>query len=76
MVVSTICRDSSTVPSRSSQLTLHDYRLYLGWERILEGGGGLFVEAGYVLGRELEYEVTPLTQSFNDAFLIRGGMSY
>jgi hypothetical protein len=60
----------------SDQLTLRDYRLYLGWERIVEGGGGLFVEAGYVFGRELEYEVMPATQSFDDAFMIRGGVTY
>jgi hypothetical protein len=60
----------------SDQLTLRDYRLYLGWERIVEGGGGLFVEAGIVLGRELEYEVIPLTLSFDNAFLIRGGINY
>ena len=30
-------------PGVPDQLTLRDYRLYLGWERIVEGGGGLFV---------------------------------
>lgn len=60
----------------SDQLTLRDYRLYLGWERILEGGSGLFVEAGYVFGREMEYEGVSLSQSFNDAFVIRGGVTF
>jgi len=63
-------------PGVTDQLTLRDYRLYLGWERIVEGGGGLFVEAGYVFGRELEYELLPLTQSFDDALMIRGGVTY
>jgi hypothetical protein len=63
-------------PGIPDQLTLRDYRLSLGWERIVEGGGGLFVEAGYVFGRELEYEIAPIAQSFDDAFIIRGGISY
>jgi hypothetical protein len=63
-------------PGVPDQLTLRDYRLYLGWERIVDGGSGLFVEAGYVFGRELEYEVLPLTQSFDDALMIRGGVTY
>ena len=60
----------------SDQLTLRDYRLSLGWERILDGGSGLFVEIGYVFGRELEYEDVPVTQSFEDAVMIRGGVNY
>ena len=60
----------------ADQLTLRDYRIYFGWERILEGGGGCFVELGYVLGRELEYEVIPVSRSFNDAVMVRGGVGY
>jgi hypothetical protein len=60
----------------TDQLTLRDYRLFLGWERIVDGGSGLFVEAGWVLGRKLEYERVPLTLSFDDALLIRGGITY
>jgi hypothetical protein len=60
----------------SDQLTLRDYRLFLGWERILEGGSGLSIEAGYVFGRELEYESSPSTLSFGDAVMIRGGVTY
>jgi hypothetical protein len=63
-------------PGMPDQLTLRDYRLYLGWERIVDGGGGLFAEAGYVFGRELEYEVLPMSRSFSDAFMIRGGVTY
>jgi hypothetical protein len=58
------------------QLTLRDYRLFAGWERIVEGGGGAFVEAGLVFGREMEYESDPLSRSFNDAFMIRAGVSF
>jgi hypothetical protein len=42
----------------------------------VDGGGGLFVEAGYVFGRELEYELANLQRSFDDAFVIRGGIRY
>jgi hypothetical protein len=63
-------------PGIADQLTLRDYRLSIGWERIAEGGGGFFVDAGYVFGRELEYEITPLARSFDDALIIRGGISY
>lgn len=60
----------------ADQLTLRDYRLLFGWERIFEGGGGLFAEAGFVFGRELEYEKDPRTVSFQDAVLIRAGVTY
>lgn len=58
------------------QLTLHDYRLSLGWERIVDGGGGLFAEVGWVFDRELEYETLPRTLSFDDAIVLRGGVTY
>ena len=63
-------------PGIPDQLTLRDYRLSIGWERIAEGGGGFFVDAGYVFGQELEYEITPLARSFDDALIIRGGISH
>ncbi len=58
------------------QLTLRDYRLDLGWERIIDGGSGVFAEIGYVFGRELEYESTSTGISFDDAVMIRGGITY
>jgi hypothetical protein len=48
----------------------------LGWERILDGGAGAFVEIGYVFGRELEYETSTTDRSFGDAAMIRGGVFY
>ena len=60
----------------ADQLTLRDYRLYFGWERILEGGSGLFAELGYVFGRKLEYEAPSVTQSLGDSVMLRGGISY
>jgi hypothetical protein len=58
------------------QLTLRDYRLALGWERIIDGGSGVFAEVGYVFGRELEYENTSTGISFDDAFMIQAGVTY
>ena len=58
------------------QLTMRDYRLYLGWERILDGGSGLFAEVGIALGRVLEFEDDPLEQAFGEAVLLRGGVTY
>ena len=52
------------------------YHLSIGWERVADGGGGFFVDAEFVFGRELEYEITPLDRCFDDALLIRGGISY
>lgn len=64
------------LPGISDQLTLRDYRLSLGWERIKDGGGGVFAEVGYVFGRELEYENIPQVESFGDAAIIRAGVTY
>lgn len=60
----------------SDQLTLRDYRLSLGWERIRDGGSGIFAEVGYVFGRELEYENSPEVESFSDAAMIRAGVTF
>ena len=60
----------------ADDLTLRDYRLTLGWERIVNGGGGLFAEVGLSFGRELEYEISPLELSFDDALFLRGGITF
>ena len=60
----------------SDELTLRDYRLALGWERIVDGGGGLFAEIGLSFGRELEYEIDPLEMDFEDAVFLRGGVTF
>ena len=64
------------LPGISDQLTLRDYRMSLGWERIRDGGGGIFAEVGYVFGRELEYENSPEAESFSDAATIRAGFTF
>ena len=47
----------------------------LGWERIRDGGGGIFAEIGYVFGRELEYETSLIGESFSDAVMLRAGIT-
>jgi hypothetical protein len=60
----------------ADELTLRDFGLTLGWERIVDGGGGVFAEVGWSFGREMEYESVPFTQSFDDAVFLRGGITF
>lgn len=60
----------------TDDLTLRDYRITAGWERIMDGGGGLFAELGFVFGRKLQYEAAPVNLSFDDTFVLRTGISY
>ena len=61
---------------RTDELSLRDYRLVLGVERLVDGGGGCFAEFGVALGRRLEYERTDTEISFDDAAIVRGGWRY
>lgn len=63
-------------PGVDDELTLSEYRLGLGWERIRQGGGGAFAELGWAFGREMEYELSPLSRELGDSFFIRTGISY
>ncbi len=58
------------------ELTLRDFRVSLGVERVINGGTGFNLEMGYVFGRRLEYEFTPLTLDFDDSFIIEAGLSF
>ncbi len=58
------------------ELTLRDFRLSAGFERIVDGGTGFNVELGYVFGRKLEYEVTGTRLDFNDSFVLEAGWSF
>ncbi len=60
----------------SDELTLRDFRVALGLERLVDGGSSSFIEAGFVFGRTLEYQSSNQQFDFNDAFLIRGGFTY
>ena len=60
----------------TDELSLRDYRLTLGLERLVDGGGGCFAECGAALGRRLEYERDPLELELSDAFHFRAGWRY
>ncbi len=60
----------------NDQLTLRDYRVSLGVERILHGGTGFNIELGYVFGRRLEYENPSLSLDFDDSFIVEAGLSF
>ncbi|HMO14157.1 MAG TPA: hypothetical protein PKD64_07465 [Pirellulaceae bacterium] len=63
-------------PSIADELTLRDFRLALGIERIRDGGTGWFIEAGWVTGRRLSYEAAPAVLNFNDTFMVEMGLSF
>ncbi len=58
------------------ELTLFDYRIAVGLERILDGGTGFNVEVGYVFGRQLEYQSSSIHKDFDDSFLIEAGLRF
>ena len=57
-------------------ITLRDYRLLYGVERRKPGGVKGRVEVGYVFGRTVEYDSGTPDFDAEDAFLLRGGISY
>jgi hypothetical protein len=58
------------------ELTLLDYRVVLGLERLVDGGSGVNVEAGYVFGRRLEYESSPHRHLFDDSWIVEAGLRF
>lgn len=60
----------------ADKVTLRDLRLFLGWESVRPGGGGKFVEGGYVFNRGIEYKNNEEEYDFGDAFLVRGGVRF
>lgn len=57
------------------ELTLSDYRIGVGFERILHGGTGFYVDVGLAFGRELEY-LSGFEQDLNESFLIEAGLKF
>jgi len=55
---------------------LRDYRLVLGLERKRNGGGGMRLEIGYVLGRTLEFAGGLPDADGQDAAFLRGGVTF
>jgi hypothetical protein len=58
------------------KLTYLDYRILIGVERRLNGGAGFRLEAGYVFGREVEFESGDGDFDPRDTVLIRGGIAF
>ena len=58
------------------ELTLRDFRISIGAERVVNGGTGFHLEAGLVFGRKLEYQVVPLELDFDDTFMLEAGFSF
>jgi len=61
---------------RSDELSLRDYRLMAGWERLVDGGGGCFAEIGLALARRLEYERDETEIDLENAAIIQAGWRY
>jgi hypothetical protein len=58
------------------KLTYLDYRILVGVERKLNGGAGFRLEAGYVFGREVEFESGDGNFDPQNTVLIRGGIAF
>jgi hypothetical protein len=58
------------------KLVMRDWRLTLGWERKMNGGAGLGLEAGYVFARDFEYANTGPVYEPDDTLLVRGFMAF
>jgi len=67
-----VSRDSSL----SDELSLRDFRLTLGVEKLVDGGGGWFAESGYAFNRKLEYEIDDTELKLGDGVLFRCGWTY
>lgn len=61
---------------RADELSLRDWRLKIGVERIVDGGGGCFLELAYAFARRLEYERTDTEISLSDGIMLRAGWNY
>lgn len=62
--------------STTDELSLRDFRLAVGIEKLLDGGGGWFVEGGYAFNRRIEYESDESEIELSDAVLVHGGWRY
>lgn len=62
--------------NQTDELSLRDYRLSAGLERLVNGGGGWFAELGVALGRRIEYERDGTEISLDDAAILQAGWRY
>ena len=67
---------AGVVLEQTDEFSLRDYRLIIGWERLVSGGGGCFAEIGVAVGRRLEWERPLLEVELPSAGLIQAGWRY
>lgn len=60
----------------TDELSLRDFRLLAGIEKIVDGGGGWFVQGGYAFGRRIEFENDESEIDLDDALVFQGGWRY
>lgn len=58
------------------ELSFRDFRIAVGYERMLNGGTGYFFDVGYVFQRKLEYEIGGEVLRFGDSFILEAGLSF
>lgn len=58
------------------RVTLRDLRVFVGLETVRAGGGGAFVEAGYVFDRGIEYQSDDSEFEFDAALMLRAGLRF
>lgn len=67
-----VTRDSSL----TDELSLRDFRLMWGIEKLVNGGGGWLAETGFAFARRLEYENDGTELELGDGFLLSAGWRY
>ena len=60
----------------NDKVTWQDFRLLLGVERKLNGGAGMRLEGGYVLGRKVDFASNRGDFTATDTWLLRGGIVF
>ena len=60
----------------TDELSLRDIRLRWGAEKLLDGGGGWFVESGVALNRRIEFERDETTTKLGEGILLQAGWRY
>ncbi|MEC8473071.1 MAG: hypothetical protein VXZ38_00350 [Planctomycetota bacterium] len=72
----TSSQGSPSTLEQTDEFSLRDYRLLLGWERQISGGGGCFVEGGFAFARRLRWETPRVEVEIPSAGLIQAGWRY
>lgn len=60
----------------SDELSLRDFRITAGLQKLFDGGGNHVVEAGFALGRRLEYEGAGDEVDLGNGMILQAGWTY